>query len=141
MTATAKGLAPGKLSGTLQPGAVFDAPAIRLGSATANTEVTVTPQTEHEIAEEEVRTDEKQRVLGIVPNFFVTYEANPVPLSAKQKYRLGMRAVLDPTHFAFAAATAGVEQETNTFPGFGTGPARMGSAMGRRWPPRPRAAC
>jgi hypothetical protein len=130
MTATAKGLAPGKLSGTLKPGAVFDAPAIRLGVATASMVVTVTPLSEHEIAEEEVRTEEKQRVLGIVPNFFVTYDEHPVALSAKQKYGLGVRAVLDPTHFAFAAAAAGVEQATDTYPGFGTGPAAYGKRYG-----------
>ena len=130
MTATAKGMAAGKLSGTLQPGAVFDAPAIRLGAATASTEVTVTPETEHEIAEEEVRTEEKQRVLGIVPNFFVTYETNPVPLSAKQKYRLGLKVIVDPTRFVFAAAAAGVEQLENTYPGYGTGPAAYGKRYG-----------
>jgi len=130
MTATAKGLASGKLSGTLEPGAVFNAPAIMLGAATTSTELTVTPETEREIATQEVRVAEKQRVLGIVPNFFVTYDKNPVPLAAKQKFNLGFHAVLDPTHFAFAAAVAGYEQETNTFPGFGTGPAAYGKRMG-----------
>lgn len=130
MTATAKGLASGKLSGTLPLGAVFNAPPIVLGAATASTEVTVTPKTEREIATDEVRVEEKQRVLGIVPNYFVTYDLHPVPLSAKQKYGMGLKEVFDPTRFAFAAAAAGVEQETNTFPGYGTGPAAYGKRYG-----------
>ncbi|MGA8938012.1 MAG: carboxypeptidase-like regulatory domain-containing protein [Acidobacteriaceae bacterium] len=130
MTATAKGLASGAISGVLQPGAVFDAPAIRLGGATSSTVVTVTPETEQQIAQKEVKVEEKQRVLGIVPNYFVTYEKNPAPLAVKQKFSLGLHEVLDPTHFVFAAAVAGYEQETNTFPGFGTGPAAYGKRMG-----------
>jgi hypothetical protein len=130
IAASAKGLAGGKLNGTLAPGAVFDAPPIVLGAATTTTELTVTPKTEQEIATEEVRVEEKQRVLGIVPNYFVTYDLHPAPLSAKQKYGMGVKAVFDPTRFAFAAAAAGVEQETNTFPGYGTGPAAYGKRYG-----------
>ncbi|MGA7156223.1 MAG: carboxypeptidase-like regulatory domain-containing protein [Acidobacteriaceae bacterium] len=130
ITATAKGLAGGKMSGVMEAGAVVDAPAIRLGGATASAEVTVTPETEHQIAQQEVRTEEKQRVLAIVPNYFVTYDRNPAPLSSKQKFSLGVHAALDPTHFVFAAAVAGYEQEENIFPGFGTGPAAYGKRTG-----------
>jgi hypothetical protein len=126
LTITSKGLASGMISGTLQPGGVYNAPPISLRVATANTEVTVSPQTEHAIAQQQVKTEEKQRVLGIVPNYFVTYDKNPVPLVAKQKFSLGLHAALDPTHLLFSALTAGVEQETNTFPGFGTGPEGYG---------------
>ena len=130
MTATAKGLSSGKSSGVMQPGGVFDAPAIRLGGATASTELTVTPETEHQIAQQEVKQEEKQRVLAIVPNYFVTYDKHPVPLAAGQKFNSSLHSILDPTHFAFAAAVGGYEQQVNMFPGFGTGPASYGKRVG-----------
>jgi Carboxypeptidase regulatory-like domain len=130
ITATAKGLASAKITGTLKPGALFDAPPIKLSVESTSTVVTVTPKTQFQIAEEEVRTEEKQRVLGIVPNYFVTYDLHPVPLTAKQKYRMGLRVVIDPTHFIFSAIAAGVEQESNAFPGYGSGPQGYGKRYG-----------
>src|ERR1700693_2394262 len=37
-----------------------------------------------------------QRLLGIVPNFYVTYDPNAAPLTAAQKFHLGLRTLLDP---------------------------------------------
>jgi hypothetical protein len=130
LSVTAKGLAQGEIAGTLKPGGIYTAPAISLRVATANTEVNVSPETQYEIAEEEVKTEEKQRVLGIVPNYFVTYEKNPMPLAAKQKFSLGFHAALDPTHFLFAAGVAGAEQMSGTFSGFGPGPEGFGKRYG-----------
>ncbi len=126
----AKGLAAEEIAGTLTPGEIYNAPAIRLRVATANTEVMVTPETQYELAVQEVRQEEKQRVLGIVPNYFVTYEKDPVPLRAKQKFSLGLRSTLDPTHFAFAAGVAGFEQMVGMYSGFGSGPEGYGKRYG-----------
>jgi Carboxypeptidase regulatory-like domain len=130
LTVTAKGLAMGEAGGTLQPGAVYEAPAISLRVATANSEVDVSPGAQRAIAEEEVKTEEKQRVLAIVPNYFVTYDKNPMPLDAKQKFDLGWHVVLDPTHFLFSAVAAGIEQADDTFPGFGQDAAGYGQRYG-----------
>ena len=130
LTIHAKGLATGKIIGTLTPGEIYNSPPIRLRVATMNTEVYVTPETEYMIAQEQVKVEEKQRVLGIVPNYFVTYDKNPVPLHAKQKFSLGLHAALDPTHFAFAAGVAGFEQMTSMYPGFGPGPEGFGKRYG-----------
>jgi len=119
LTIAASGLAAGEVSGTLQPGGIYEAPPITLLVATTRTEVNVSSMTRQEIATEEVHSEEKQRVIGIVPNYFVTYDKNPVPLQAKQKFGLGWHVVLDPTNFLFAGAVAGVEQANNTFPGYG----------------------
>ncbi len=126
----AKGLAAEEIAGTLTPGQIYNAPAIGLRVATANTEVMVTPETQYELAVQEVRQEEKQRVLGIVPNYFVTYEKDPVPLRAKQKFSLGLRSTLDPTHFAFAAGVAGFEQMIGMYSGFGSGPEGFGKRYG-----------
>ena len=130
LTITSKGLAGAEISGMLQPGGIYNAPLISLRVATANTEVNVTPLTEEQIAIEEVRTEETQRVLGIVPNYFVTYDKNPAPLRAKQKYSLGIRSALDPTHFLFAAGVAGIEQMAGMFSGYGPGPEGFGKRYG-----------
>ena len=36
-----------------------------------------------EVATEQFRAEEKQRVFGIVPNFYVSYESDPAPLTAR----------------------------------------------------------
>jgi hypothetical protein len=69
-------------------------------------------------------------VLGIVPNYFVTYDKHPAPLDSKQKFSLGFHEVLDPTSFLFAGAAAGIEQAGNIFPGYGSGPAAYGKRYG-----------
>ena len=130
LTVTAKGLSMGEVSGTLEAGASVTVPEIRLRVATETTEVTVSPAAQRAIAEDEVKTEEKQRVLAIVPNYFVTYDKNPMPLDAKQKFDLGWHVVLDPTHFMFSAIAAGVEQADDTFPGFGQNAAGYGQRYG-----------
>jgi len=59
------------------------------------TEVRVSPSTE-EIAQEEFKELEQQRVLGIVPNFYVSYVGEAAPLSPKRKFELALKATTDP---------------------------------------------
>jgi hypothetical protein len=54
------------------------------------TSVVVTA-TQDELAEEEVHIEESQRVLGIVPNFFESFDWNAHPLNSKQKFHLAWR--------------------------------------------------
>src|SRR6202162_4755719 len=55
-----------------------------------------------------------QRLLGIVPNFYVTYDPNAAPLTAAQKFHLGLRTLIDPEVILSNAAGAGIEQWRNT---------------------------
>jgi hypothetical protein len=130
LTADADGMSRGEISGTLAAGGIFLAPPIRLGTATSSTELTVTPLTEKEIATQQVKQEEKQRVLGIVPNYFVSYVKDAAPLVPKQKFSLGLHEVLDPVSFILAAGEAGGEQIVNYYPGFGSGPAAFGKRYG-----------
>jgi hypothetical protein len=130
LTVRAKGLATAEVTGTLRTGETYEAPSISLRVASANTEVDVSLESQRAIAEEEVKTEEKQRVLAIVPNYFVTYDKNPMPLDAKQKFDLGWHVVLDPTHFIFSAIAAGIEQADDTFPGYGQDAAGFGQRYG-----------
>ncbi|MBB5340261.1 hypothetical protein HDF13_002594 [Edaphobacter lichenicola] len=117
----------------LQKGQLYELPTImlQLSSATTNVDVNFT---RHDIAEEQVSLEEKQRVLGVFPNFYVSYTWDAVPLSSGQKFRLAWRTAYDPVSIAIPAIIAGVEQSQNTFSGYGQGTAgyfrRFGASYG-----------
>jgi hypothetical protein len=51
---------------------------------------------QHELAVEQLKAEEKERLLGVFPDFFVSYEPNAAPLSAAQKFQLGRKTIVDP---------------------------------------------
>lgn len=120
LTVTSAGFAPQKYSGTLRPEEIAAVPPIVLGVASNITEVDV-GLTTNEVAEEQIKVEEKQRVIGIIPNFYVSYVPNAAPLSTKQKFQLAARTVVDPFTFMIVAGTAGIEQAQNHFIGYGQG--------------------
>ena len=70
---------------------------------------------QEEIAKEQVRIEEQQRIMGVVPNFYVVYDAkDAVPLSAKLKFKLAMRVAADPVTIAGVGFLAGIRQAGNT---------------------------
>lgn len=73
------------------------------------TTVTVAYRPE-EIAFEEVKQEEKQRVFGIIPNFYVVYDANPVPLTTKLKFRLALKTSMDPFTVVGVGTFAAINQ-------------------------------
>jgi hypothetical protein len=88
--------------------------------AAAVTSVRVSADRE-ELAEEQVHLALDQRVLGIIPNFYSSYDWNAPPMGSKQKFELAFRAVTDPVSFMGAGVLAGIEQGNNSFPGYGQG--------------------
>jgi hypothetical protein len=116
-------------TGTLSPGQTCDLPRITLVVATNYTEVHVQLSTV-EIAQQQIEDQEKQRLLGVIPNFYVTYAQHPVPLTPKQKFELAWKSTIDPVSFGVTAATAGIEQATNTFSGYGQGASGYGKRFG-----------
>jgi len=119
LTVTGEDFGTKTFSGDLQPNQAFLVPQITLPIATVVTSVQVKPP--EEIAQEEVRQAEKQRVFGVIPNFFVSYDSDPVPLRWKQKFSLAWKSVIDPTTFVGAAAVGGINQAADRFPSFGQG--------------------
>lgn len=75
--------------------------------------VTVSASTE-QIATEQVHIEEKQRVLGFIPNFLVSYDNNPAPLTPKLKFQLALRIAVDPVTFVGVAGFAAINQAANT---------------------------
>jgi hypothetical protein len=100
--------------------------ALPLSNAVSVT-VVATPD---EIATEQIKAEEKQRVMGVLPNFYTTYIWNAAPLKAKHKFSLAYHSFLDPVAFVGVGITAGIEQAHNTFPGYGDGPAGYGKRYG-----------
>jgi len=77
--------------------------------------------TRTEVAEDQVKVQEKQRVLGVVPNFYVSYTPHAVPLTSKLKFKLAWKTLIDPVTFALVGVSAGVQQAQNDFSGYGQG--------------------
>ncbi len=101
---------------------------IQLHLAKALTTVEVT-QTAEEIATEQLKIEEKQRIFGIIPNFYVVYEPNPVPLTAKLKFRLALKVAMDPVTIAGIAFLSGIQQAGDT-PDYGQGAQGYGKRFG-----------
>ena len=119
LTIISAGFATQVFSGILHPGEINNV-QIALGVAEAITEVQV-GLTQTEVAEEEIKIEEKQRVLGVFPNFYVSYIPNAASLSSKQKFELAWKSVIDPVTFVLTGAIAGGEQAVNYFSGYGQG--------------------
>jgi len=133
LTVAAPGFAPHEFEGTLSPGQAFIVPEIMLSVETAVTEVRV-EMTQIEVAQEEIKEQEKQRVFGFIPNFYVTYVPDPAPLTPKLKFQLAWKSVIDPFTFLGVGFLAGIEQAADQFGAYGQGAAgyarRYGAAYG-----------
>jgi carboxypeptidase family protein len=84
----------------------------------SNVEVTATRR---EIAEAQMKSEQQQRIFGVLPNYYVVYFPDPVPLSAGQKMRLAFRLAIDPVNIGIDAAQAGLETNSENFKEYGTG--------------------
>lgn len=88
--------------------------------AATTSSVTVSGDRE-QLAQQQVSIAIEQRVLGVFPNFYSTYDWSAAPMGAKQKFHLAFRAIIDPMSFAGAAGVAGAEQIYKVFPEYGFG--------------------
>ncbi len=116
----AEGFATEELPGTMVPGENYVFPEVKLSLATQVTEIRVTPPPE-EIAQEQFKDEINQRVFGIVPNFYVTYEGKAAPLTPKKKFQLALKASTDSVSFSAVGIIAGVDQAADRFSGYGQG--------------------
>lgn len=120
LTFTSEGLAPGDFSGTLRAGEAYTVPLLMLTVATQVTEVRV-GLTPIELAEVQIKEQEKQRVLGVIPNFYVSYVPHAVPLRPKQKFELAWKSTTDPITFLAVGGLAAADQATNRWGDYGSG--------------------
>jgi hypothetical protein len=100
---------------------------LQIAPTSSNIEVTLSP---HDLATEQVKAEEKQRVLGLFPNYFVTYDPNAAPLTAAQKFHLGWKTLIDPVVILDTGLGAGFQQARNHYPEFGQGMEGFGKRFG-----------
>lgn len=117
------------LSGTVKVGESLQIPQIALALTAGPADAQVFA-TLHDVAAAQVKMQEQQRVLGVFPNFYISYVLNPVPLSRKQKFSLAWRSTLDPVNLALTGAVAGFEQSSDEYTGYGQGAAGYGKRYG-----------
>ena len=97
----------------------YDVPNVSLSVAAASTEMTVHP--DEFIAAEQIKAAEKQRLVGIIPNFYTSYIYEAAPLTVKQKFSMAARGTFDPVSMVGVGVAAGIEQAMNTYPAYGQG--------------------
>jgi hypothetical protein len=80
---------------------------LRIKTELTTVQVTYDPV---EVATEQVKVQEQQRILGFIPNFYVVYDQDPAPLTTKLKFQLALKVARDPITIAGVAFVAGMEQ-------------------------------
>ena len=83
-----------------------------------------------ELAEIQINEEEHQRVLGVIPNFYVSYIPDAAPLNTRQKFELMWKTSIDPVKFGIIAGVAGLEQDVGTPKGWGHDAAGYGQRFG-----------
>ncbi|GAC1437229.1 MAG: hypothetical protein NVSMB58_29430 [Terriglobales bacterium] len=113
----------------LRAGEARIVPTITLSVSGVATTVNVTENKE-ELAQEQVRIAVQQRIGGVIPNFYSTYDWNAPPMQAKQKFQLSIRSIIDPVSFLTTSGIAGAEQYKGIFPAYGSGIEGYGKRYG-----------
>jgi hypothetical protein len=114
---------------SLRAGEAQIVPPITLSVFGGSTSVTVNGNKE-ELSKQQVQIAVHQRIGGVIPTFYSTYDWNAPPMLAKQKLQLGIRAVIDPISFLSVAGIAAAQQYSNAFPSFGGGIEGYGKRYG-----------
>jgi hypothetical protein len=69
----------------------------------------------------QVKDQEKQRVFGLIPNFYVSYVPNAVALTPKHKFELAWRSASDPVTLIGVGVLAGIDQAGDRWNAYGQG--------------------
>lgn len=109
ITVTAEGFADWNASVTVEPGQNNTIPEIKLRILAVQRAVTVSYSSK-EVATQQLKAEEQQRVLRFIPNMYVVYESHPEPLTTSMKFHMAYKDLTHPVFFARTAAWAGVQQ-------------------------------
>ena len=97
----------------LNPGQFLIVSDCRMRVAQVMTAINVSDRPD-EIATEQVKVEETQRVFGVIPNFYVVYEPDPAPLTTKLKFHLAMKTSTDAFTVLGVGMLAGINQAGDT---------------------------
>lgn len=104
----------------VHPGEAFTVTPIELGVEAIDSVVDAI--TVEDLAEQQITSEEHQRILGVLPNFYVSYlHGNTQPLTSRQKFKLAFVVSRDPITFFVTGVNAGVEQAQGSLAGYGPG--------------------
>ena len=102
----------------LKPGQFFILTGITLRLSTVRVSVdAILPE---QLAAAQVKTEEKQRAFGFIPNFYEVYDRNAAPLTSKLKFQLALKTLVDPVTLAGFGFNAGIYQLAG-YPGYREG--------------------
>lgn len=113
ITITAAGFSEWTSDVTVEPGQDKTLKEIKLRITAMERSVTV-GYSSKEVAQQQIKAEEHQRVLGFIPNMYVTYDPHPEPLTTKMKFHLMYKGLTHPTFFGLEAVWAGIQQAANT---------------------------
>lgn len=80
-----------------------------------------TPSAQSSNSADQLKREEKQRLLGIVPAFNSVEGGVAAPLTPGQKFDLWFHSAIDPFTFGVAGIDAGIEQAENSYPEYHQG--------------------
>jgi hypothetical protein len=83
---------------------------------------TAPQKSQRELADEQLKQQEKQRVMGVMATFNTTRDPNAVPLTPGQKFKLFFKSATDPWPFLLAGVVSSLdqaEQSAGVGPGLG----------------------
>jgi hypothetical protein len=129
LSVSAEGFGNQEFSGELASGQTYLVPPIVISIATVVTDVKVAVDPV-EVATEEVKEQEQQRVLRIIPNFYVSYRPDAAPLTTKLKFHLAWKSSTDPVTIVGTAFLAGLQQAGDQYSEFGQGALGYGKRLG-----------
>jgi hypothetical protein len=113
---------------TIDPGQFKIITGIQLRLETERTTVNV-HYDPVEVATEQFKSQERQRVFGFIPNFYVSYDSDAAPLTAKMKFKLALKVSVDPVTVAGVGLVSAFRQAANT-PKYGQGWGAYGERFG-----------
>ena len=120
LTIAAPGFETQSVSAVVRAGQTYSAQQIVLALAPLVTSINVTPP-RAEVAHYQMQQEERQLVLGFVPNYLVTYYPHTAPLTAREKFQLTLKSVFNPFTLGLTTGFVAGEQATGMYSGYGTG--------------------
>jgi hypothetical protein len=111
----------------LTPGQYFILTGINLRVASVQVTVNVVPT--EELAIEQLKAEEQQRIVGVIPNFYVAYDRDAAPLTPKMKFQLATKFLTDPVTTAGFALNAAMYQ-MGGYPSYQQGAKGYGQRLG-----------
>ena len=100
----------------VRPGQYAILTGSKLHIAEALTTITVASPSasQKEVAAQQLKVEEQQRIFGFIPNFLVQYDGNAAPLTAKMKFQLAAKVAFDPVTLVGVGVFAAANQAGNT---------------------------